>query len=164
MLDVSPYDCVNGQLIDWNRVEAGAKQMVWVLWYIAEHPDWQSRLREEVKKNVQCDPVTGELEDAPLDTMPILNAILHESMRLMPVTPVVTRVADKDTTILDTVVPKGTKIFISAYAMQHSKHFYGPTAEVFDPSRWIDEDGKFNKHGGALDKYAFAVFGHGTRT
>jgi cytochrome P450 len=83
---------------------------------------------------------------------------------MVPVTPVISRVAAKDTTILDTFVPKGTKIFVSSYAIHHSRHFYGPNADTFDPGRWIDDDGQYNKHGGALDKYAFAAFGHGTRT
>ena len=60
----------------------------------------------------------------------------------MPTTPVTTRVARKDTTILGHPV-RG--------------------AETFDPSRWIDSNGKANNIGGASNNYAFSTFLHGPR-
>lgn len=81
----------------------------------------------------------------------------------MPTTPITTRVAAQDTVILGTHIPKGTRIFMVPYACNRSTAFYGPTAETFDPSRWIDDSGKGNNNGGADSNYAFLTFLHGPR-
>ena len=99
-----------------------------------------------------------------LEELPILNAVCNETSRLMPTSPITTRVAASDTTILGHPVCRGTRVFIVPGAINRSEKFYGPKANEYDPSRWIDADtGKANKHGGASTNYAFSTFLHGPR-
>lgn len=81
----------------------------------------------------------------------------------MPTTPITTRIAAEETSILGTYIPRGTRIFIAPYACNRSIEFYGASAETFDPGRWIDGTGKANNNGGANSNYAFLTFLHGPR-
>lgn len=140
-----------------------------MLYYLSIHPEWQKRLREELHANIPNHFFTSDDDKnhftagATLDTLPVLNACINETLRYMPTTPVTSRVADRETTILSTIVPKGTKILIAPYVLNRLVEHYGPTAEDFDPGRWIENNGKANNHGGASTNYAFSTFLHGPR-
>ena len=73
------------------------------------------------------------------------------------------RVASRDTTILSTPIPKGTRVYIAPWAINRSPALWGSTAGDFNPDRWIDEDGHANNHGGAKSNYSVLTFLHGTR-
>jgi cytochrome P450 len=138
-----------------------------VLYYLATQPHWQERLRHELQSAIEHKSYVGvepRLDDGDvLEGLPVLNAVCNETLRYMPTTPVTSRVAGRDTTIMDVSVARGTKILIVPWTLNRSVDLYGPTAEEFDPTRWIDADGKPNNHGGASTNFAFSTFLHGPR-
>lgn len=56
----------------------------------------------------------------------------------------------------------GTEIYIVPWSINRSPEIWGPTAELFDPERWIDATtGKPNNTGGATSNYSILTFLHG---
>ena len=71
----------------------------------------------------------------------------------------------KPTTVLNHHIPVGTEIFIVPWAVNRSSELWGPTAEDFNPDRWIDATtGKLNNAGGAASNYSLLTFLHGPRS
>lgn len=102
-----------------------------------------------------------------LENLPVLNGVLHETLRLYPTVPVTNRVAICDTTLGGQRIPKGTEILISPWVINRSPALWGADgreAGAFDPQRWIDQDGRPNNHGGAGTNYAIQTFLHGPRS
>lgn len=99
-----------------------------------------------------------------LESLPLLNGILNETLRLYPTVPVTTRVAARDTTLGQQPIPKGTNILLSPWLINRSAALWGPEAGEFDPGRWIDEHGRPNNSGGADSNYNFMTFLHGPRS
>ncbi|KAH0542844.1 hypothetical protein FGG08_002798 [Glutinoglossum americanum] len=107
---------------------------------ISKRPDVWSKLREEVAKLEGRRPSYEELRN-----MKYVKYVLNESLRLMPVVPNNTRLANKDTTLPVGGGPDGkSKVFIkksqiviySVWTMHRRKDLYGDDAEEFRPERW----------------------------
>ncbi|KAH6083706.1 hypothetical protein HBI67_026910 [Parastagonospora nodorum] len=148
--------------------EPTAAAFCWAIWFLAAHPDWQTRLRKEIQDNISHrffhHDADGFVAGQVLEELPILNAVCNETSRFMPTSPITTRVAADDTTILGHPVRRGTRVFVVPGAINRSTEAYGPKANEYDPSRWINDDtGKANNHGGASTNYAFSTFLHGPR-
>lgn len=89
----------------------------------------------------------------------------NETLRLYPTVPITSRVTSNDTFILDTHVPKGTRIVLSPWAINRSREHWGEDAEKFVPERWIDPtSGKSTNSGGATSNYSNMTFLHGPRS
>ncbi|KAK2057694.1 cytochrome P450 [Colletotrichum caudatum] len=146
--------------------EPTSAAFAWVVWYLIQHPNWQTQLRDEIKANIPYRFLTQsstEFDPQVLESLPILNAVCNESFRFMPTSPVISRQARCETTILGHRVPKGTRLLLTPYAINHFEESYGPTAGTFDPGRWLNDNGTANNSGGAQSNYAFLTFLHGPR-
>lgn len=144
--------------------ETTSSAFTWTTFLLATHPETQIRLREEVRDNLPKNP-SSEVELAQLlESLPLLNAVCNETLRLYPTVPVTIRDSIRPTTINDTFIPKGTQILIAPWAINRSPSLWGPTASAFNPDRWINADGKPNNTGGAESNYAIATFLHGPRS
>ncbi|KAF2403885.1 cytochrome P450 [Trichodelitschia bisporula] len=145
--------------------ETTAAAFVWAVYHLAKHPGIQKRLRDEIRANVSLDPAHQNEAMSSMEHLPLLNAVLNESLRLYPPVHQNFRMAVRDTSILGYPVLKGTYVVINNYVINRSPDLWGPTAEEFIPERWIDpETGKANKTGGASSVYANATFSHGARS
>lgn len=135
----------------------------WAVYLLARHPIIQSDLRAELMSQAFTDDwITSD--PTRLDKVPLLNAVCNETLRLYPSVPLIPRVANQDTSILNCFVPKGTQVMIAPCAVNRASHLWGPTAEQFRPKRWIDQStGDVNKKGGAESAYAMLTFLHGPR-
>jgi len=99
-----------------------------------------------------------------LESMPYLNGVCNEVLRLFPTIPVTSRVTIRDTTIAGQFVPRGTMIFVVPWAINRNPKLWGPDSENFVPERWIDkETGRATMNGGAASNYSFLTFLHGPR-
>jgi cytochrome P450 len=140
----------------------------WGTHLLATHPEAQTRLREEIRANIPSLAAAKEPSfdlAGMLETLPYLSAVCSELLRLYPSVPTTIRVAVRDTSILGTFVPKGTKIWLSPWGINHSPHLWGENAQQFYPERWIDpETGKANNNGGVSSNYANMTFLHGPRS
>ncbi|KAI4958625.1 hypothetical protein J4E86_004229 [Alternaria arbusti] len=148
--------------------EPTSATFTWALWLLAINPTWQDRLRAEIREHIPYRFFDNDAErfsdSATLDTLPVLNAVVNETLRLMPTSPITSRVAVEDITVVGTRIPAGTRLWIVPAAMNRFASFYGETADTFEPGRWIDEDsGRANNHGNAHTNYAFMTFLHGPR-
>ena len=142
--------------------ETTASALSWAICMLCEHPEVQSRLRKEVSLLPDPRLPASSISSNDIDSLPYLNAVCNEVLRLYSPVPVTVRVAANDTTLLGHYIPKGTTIFISPWATNANKEFWGEDAADFNPDRWLGE-GKA-KTGGVESNYAFLTFLHGPRS
>ena len=133
--------------------ETTAKALTWTLYLIARAPEWQQRIRREVRE------VAGEssIGAAHIDRLVVTRAVLEEAMRLYPPAPVMTRQTMSATVLGSQTLPGGTLIIIPVYCVhRHTKLWDDPG--LFDPERFMPE---------RKAKYArtqYMPFGFGART
>ncbi|EMD32773.1 hypothetical protein CERSUDRAFT_126579 [Gelatoporia subvermispora B] len=132
-----------------------ATTLAWLLFELAQSPDWQKRLRDEIRDMRSSVVARGDasftVED--LDSMTYCMAAIKETLRYHPVAPNVRRVASKDDKIplqypvrsrtgeLVTEVPvfAGQEMWLSFCAYNRLHQLWGDNADVWDPSRFLDD-------------------------
>ncbi|KAF2757986.1 cytochrome P450 [Pseudovirgaria hyperparasitica] len=141
--------------------ETTASALTWATYLLGRHQAVQARLRTEVHQTIPAlDPNTPATADL-IDSMPYLDAVCNEVLRIYPTVPVTARIAVRPTQINNTPIPTGTSVMISPWATNRLPSLWGEDAEVFRPERWLGEEGKW---GGATSGYAFVTFLHGPRS
>jgi len=130
--------------------ETTAISLTWALIELALHPEKQERLRDELAPFVTRDPTYDELTNS----LPYLDSIFREILRMHPPVPALSRVAGVDEVIplsapvtlesgetLDSIpVPKGTTVVIPIRAINRSKTIWGEDAKEFVPERWLESE------------------------
>jgi cytochrome P450 len=151
-----------------HRHESTASTFVWATYLLSINEDVQTRLREEIYKTI---PDPGGLQEPGcqigtiLETMPYLNSVCNEVLRLFPTLPLSARVAVRDTTVASHFVPVGTLVLISPWAINRNPELWGEDSEEFVPERWIDDNtGRMMLNGSAASKYSLLTFFHGPRS
>ncbi|CAN9438240.1 unnamed protein product [Alternaria alternata] len=147
--------------------ETTSSALTWTSYLLAQHPAIQARLRSEILKYI---PDPGVLSSPDFDvarlleSMPYLNCVCNEVLRLFPPVPLTSRVAVRDTTVCGHFIPSGTMFWIVPWAINRSPKLWGPDAEDFVPERWMDTTtGRATMNGGAESNYSFLTFLHGPR-
>jgi cytochrome P450 len=112
-----------------------ANTLAWMVYFLALHPDVQGELRSEVDR-VLGDSSTLE-EHARIAEMPLLTAVVHETLRLKGPAPFVSLAPARDLRLADIDVPAGTPVFalLRAIALR-MPGMHKP--ESFDPHRWLN--------------------------
>ncbi|KAF2810260.1 cytochrome P450 [Mytilinidion resinicola] len=150
--------------------ETTSSAFTWITHLLATHPDIQNTLREEVFSNLpspSASAVSGEDISALLESLPYLNGVCTETLRLFPTIPVSSRISIRPTTISGVPIPAGIQSIIAPWAINRSPTLWGPDSEVFRPERWIDysiSPPGINGSGGANSNYAFSTFIQGPRS
>ncbi|KAF1817023.1 cytochrome P450 [Eremomyces bilateralis CBS 781.70] len=150
--------------------ETTSSTFTWTAFLLAKYPHIQTRLREEVRAYLPADPSNEPNLAQILESMPLLNGVCNETLRLYPTVPITVRAAVRDTTVMDLPVPKDTELVLCPWAVNRSPHLWGKNASEFVPERWIDFDagaekeGRPNNTGGAKSNYAQLTFLHGPRS
>jgi cytochrome P450 len=147
--------------------ETTSSALTWATHLLSLHPDAQDQLRSEIHEYIP-DPRALSSPHADvaglLESMPYLNGVCNEVLRLYPTIPVTSRVAIRDTTIDGCSIPQGTQVFLVPWAINRSPSLW-ENPEDFIPTRWIDkESGRATMNGGADSNYAFTTFLHGPRS
>jgi cytochrome P450 len=133
--------------------ETTAKALTWALYLLARAPEWQGRIRSEVRAVAGAGPVSSD----HLDNLVVTRAILEETMRLYPPAPIMTRQAAAAAELGTTVIPGGALIAIPIYAVhRHRRLWVDP--DRFDPDRFAPE------RRGKIPRTQFMPFGFGPRT
>ncbi|KXJ85886.1 cytochrome P450 [Microdochium bolleyi] len=149
--------------------ETTSSAFSWVCYLLSKHQDIQAAVRKEVQDAFpqgcgNVDPATVDIASI-LESLPLLNGIINETLRLYPTVPISMREAVRDTVVADQPVPKGARILLVPWAVNRSPLIWGDDATEFRPQRWINaDDGKPNMHGGAGSNYHFLTFLHGPRS
>lgn len=102
--------------------ETVASCLTWTLYLLAEHPDAQDRLADE-------------LAEQP-DGGPWLRATVEEALRLYPPAWLITRRALEDDQIGGIQVPAGALVILSPWLL-HRRDAAWPDAQRFDPGRFV---------------------------
>lgn len=133
--------------------ETTSNALTWTFYLLAQHPDIEQRLYEEVDRVLAGRAPT--LQD--LRQMPYLAMVIKESMRLYPPAWILnSRIALTDVQIGEHTIAKGGQVFISPYVMhRHPRFFADP--ERFDPERFNEANEKL------IPRYAYLPFGGGPR-
>ena len=102
---------------------------------IANHPDIQERIVNEINDHIGSDEITHE----NIKLLDYLEACIMETQRLYP--PVVEhfRSCTNDTVVNGIKIKKGTKIQMPIYASHYCPDFY-PEPEKFKPERFLKEN------------------------
>jgi len=118
-----------------------ATAVTWALHLLAQHPEVQEKLREEIRKHffflfeetTRNDPKNWYHDPHKL---PYLEKVCRESLRFIPPIPMTVRQTVTDDQIGPYFIPKGTVIYMLANVTNRLKDFWGPTADEFNPDRW----------------------------
>ncbi|MGY0018562.1 cytochrome P450 [Streptomyces sp. cg35] len=111
-----------------------AKTLTWVFQLLAEHPEQEKRLHDEVKSVTGGRPVAfGDLKE-----LAYMRNLITESMRIRPAVWILTRLAAVDTTLGGYRIPAGSDIVYSPLAMQRDPRAFADHL-AFDPDRWLPE-------------------------
>ncbi|KAK4689389.1 hypothetical protein P7C73_g726, partial [Tremellales sp. Uapishka_1] len=125
--------------------ETSSTAMTWILYCLAQNPESQKRLRTELRA-VQDDRPSSET----LASLPYLDAVVREVLRLLPpvpstvrsaaedaIIPLGTPVSGRDGTLIENVkVGKGTLIYIPIINVNTSTAIWGEDAGEYIPDRF----------------------------
>ncbi|KAF7289757.1 hypothetical protein MIND_01349300 [Mycena indigotica] len=130
--------------------ETTSISMTWALIELCRRPDIQAKLRDELTSFGPQDATWDQLTSS----LPYLDAVVLEILRLHPAVPETTRQAQTDDVIplsepitaksgelvTQIAVPKDTVVTVSIRCMNRSTAFWGPDAAEFRPERWLTFD------------------------
>ncbi|MEV5638721.1 cytochrome P450 [Streptomyces flaveolus] len=132
--------------------ETTPSAMSWTCMLLGRHPEVQRRMQEEVDKVVGDRPVeAGDLRD-----LDYTRRVIQEALRMYPPVWALGRKCVQDTELGGHLIPAGTEVLYSIYAVHHDPKTYD-NPEAFDPDRWLPERAK------QVPRSAFMPFGAGVR-
>jgi cytochrome P450 len=111
--------------------ETCQNSMIWTLILLNQHPGIASDLYSEIKQNYTGDD--GDYEK--LIRLPLLDAVIKESMRILPPVPQQFRVAQHKAKINGIEFDRGTRILLSPFLTNRQPDRY-PDPDQFKPHRW----------------------------
>lgn len=132
--------------------ETTSNALAWTFHLLSQNPEVQTRAREEVLSTLN----DGTPDQSCLKSLPYLNAVLLEAMRLYPPIYAMQRRALEDMEIDGHPVVKGSGVALSPYITHRHPEFWDEPVQ-FNPERFLDrsEDG--------LDRFSYLPFGAGPR-
>lgn len=132
--------------------ETTANALSWTWMLLAQHPQVRAELNAELK--TVLNGRAPSLADLP--QLVYTNWVIKESMRLYPPVTDLTREAIADYELDGYVIPKGTTVLASQWAMHRDPQYFNEP-EAFQPERWADDLEK------QLPRGVYFPFGDGPR-
>jgi cytochrome P450 len=132
--------------------ETTALTLSWLFYLLAENPQVQQRLYEEIDTTLGGRTIT--LED--LRKMPYLKMVIDETLRLYPVGWLFPRFSAQDTRAGGYDIKQGDMVLMSPYVLHRDPRWFA-NPENFDPERFSEENAK------SIGKYHYLPFGGGPR-
>ncbi|KLO08951.1 high nitrogen upregulated cytochrome P450 monooxygenase 2 [Schizopora paradoxa] len=131
-----------------------------IFYYLMTHPLACKKLRAEI------DATFPPLEGNPFDTstlasMPYLNAVINEGLRLQPSVPVSVQRTPLPGTggkqIGSEFIPEGTAINIPPYVLHRDLRYFSPLPESFIPERWLKQPSNEKQQSVDTDNIKFST-------
>ncbi len=124
-------------------IDSTSSTLRWGMLYMILNPDIQEKVQDELDK------ATGGGRLPTLDDKirtPYTEAVVHELQRLADIAPLsITHCLSEDVELAGYHIPKGTAIMPNLSNV-HKDPLTFPDPERFDPTRFLDEEGKFKPH------------------
>ena len=130
--------------------ETASNGLTWAMMLLSMSPEWLARARQEAEAAVVGNP------DTLADRLPVLKAILEETLRLYPPIVAISREAIERDELAGVEVPARSMVVVSPWIM-HRHEALWERPDVFDPSRFLPEVRS------RIDKFAWLPFGIGPR-
>ncbi|KAF8991582.1 cytochrome P450, partial [Cyathus striatus] len=129
-----------------------------IFFNLASHADVHNKLRAEVEEYYPSSEDTLPTDDmSRLAEMPLLNAVINETLRLSPPVPTGLQRGPYEgagKVIGSAYVPEGTAICIPPYAIHRDSRYFSPDPDRFNPDRWITDDPSFQTNHDAFIPYS----------
>ncbi|XP_069112989.1 cytochrome P450 27C1-like isoform X2 [Argopecten irradians] len=136
-------------------IDSTANTLTFLLFNLANNPDKQERLFQDIKEHV---PKKGEIQEDTINKMPYLKACLKESFRtLFPIAGGTLRILDKDITLKGYNIPKGTPMQLCSGTICRDEQYF-PQNDKFIPERWMRGEARTD-----VNPFAHLPFGFGPR-
>ncbi|CAE6364085.1 unnamed protein product [Rhizoctonia solani] len=118
---------------------------------LVKHQEVQAKLRDEIREAYRS--YGNDLEYDQLNSLPYLDAVCRESLRIHAPGSFIVRIASKDwtlplhypiktksgkSTLTSIQVPKGTTVHISFRAANQDERTWGSDGRQFRPDRWLE--------------------------
>ncbi|GAA5971155.1 hypothetical protein JCM11641_004165 [Rhodosporidiobolus odoratus] len=138
--------------------ETTSTSLGWTLHALSRFPEKQERLREEIRaaRVKALSEGREELEQHELESLPYLDAVTREVLRLdSPVSATIRRAAHDDLIPLSSPIPSaldptktishitvkaGQTVFIAVRAVNENPKIFGEDAHEFRPERWLESE------------------------
>ncbi|GME27417.1 Cytochrome P450 [Neofusicoccum parvum] len=129
-----------------------AFSLSYITWAVLNHPDVQAKLEAEVAT------LDGNFADANLETLPMLNAVINETLRIWGASSgsLPRAVPKGGAELAGHYIPEGYTVSTQSWTLHRDEKFW-PEPERFDPDRWL------NDLSSEAAKMAFSPFGAGAR-
>jgi cytochrome P450 len=113
--------------------ETTENALAWTLFLLAQHPELTEEIAEEIAREL------GAAAPAPaaLARLPLLDAAIRESMRILPPVPYTIRSVEADVELGGARLRRGDRVVLSHYVTHHLPELY-PEPERFWPQRWLE--------------------------
>ncbi len=121
-----------------------------VCWFLARHPEWQERCRQESLRYGE-----DAMDLAGTEKLEALDIVFMEALRLVTPVPGMARRAVTDTEVLGHFIPEGTMVTVGSWA-SHLLPTIWAAADCFDPTRYEEPRREDKKH-----RLAHMAFGGG---
>ena len=123
--------------------------LAWTLLLLASHPHAARRLADEITAAAHG----SDLAFSKIGALPYLDAVVRESMRVLPPVPFQTRIAAADTSLDGHFVHRGAYVLISPFLTNRAPEVFDYPAR-FNPDRWC---------GAPVKPFAYMAFSAGPR-
>lgn len=132
--------------------EPSSAAVAWTLYFASTQRAVLQKIREELSATL------GELELVALDvrSLPYLNNVVREALRLYPSVPVFGREAIAPVRIGEFDIERGAQLLVCPWAVQRSERWF-PRPRAFEPERWETLQER------DLPRYAYFPFAGGPR-
>ena len=132
-----------------------------IFYFMMKNPSVMEKAQAEVDAAFEKGTLRSPVQYSQAITLPYLNAVIKESMRLFPSFQLpMPRVAPLGGLELGGMhVPQGYRVGMNAGVVHYNKEVFGSDASEFNPERWLESE----ERNRAMDK-ATITFGAGTRT
>ncbi|CAN6176342.1 unnamed protein product [Urochloa humidicola] len=120
--------------------------LTWASFLLSTHPEWQDRLREEVRRECGDEVPTGDM----LNKLKLVNMFLLETLRLYGPVSLLQRKTSSDLDLGGIQVPEGAIVNMPIAMIHRDKEVWGEDACEFRPERFENGVTRAAKHPNAL--------------
>lgn len=136
--------------------DSTATALACTLGLLGDHPDVQARLHRELESTLGGrDPTPADLPE-----LPVLDAVVRESLRLYPPQYLLFREPTAAVTLGGYHIDPETIVVLPPWVL-HRDEQYWTVPKQFRPARWLDGDG--GRSDGERPEYAYVPYGAGPR-